>query len=162
MVLTDFGLCKECVEPEETTSTFCGTPEVCGRSVEKADREWLRAQTLGYSPTLQQEGPVSFSQARPGGSPVLSLHFLVNVREPAFGDPATSDEFSCCPMEIGRRIGWMWGCMPAIPTLGKWGLEGQEFEVSLNYRVGSRSAGNFRKPNTNTYKPYIFIYLLWC
>nr|XP_008272675.1 serine/threonine-protein kinase Sgk2 isoform X1 [Oryctolagus cuniculus] len=27
VVLTDFGLCKECVEPEETTSTFCGTPE---------------------------------------------------------------------------------------------------------------------------------------
>lgn len=28
MVLTDFGLCKEGVEPEGTTSTFCGTPEV--------------------------------------------------------------------------------------------------------------------------------------
>lgn len=28
MVLTDFGLCKEDVEPEGTTSTFCGTPEV--------------------------------------------------------------------------------------------------------------------------------------
>ncbi|XP_019492580.1 PREDICTED: serine/threonine-protein kinase Sgk2 [Hipposideros armiger] len=28
VVLTDFGLCKEGVEPEETTSTFCGTPEV--------------------------------------------------------------------------------------------------------------------------------------
>ncbi|XP_036274008.1 serine/threonine-protein kinase Sgk2 isoform X1 [Pipistrellus kuhlii] len=27
VVLTDFGLCKECVEPEETTCTFCGTPE---------------------------------------------------------------------------------------------------------------------------------------
>lgn len=30
MVLTDFGLCKEGVEPEGTTSTFCGTPEVSG------------------------------------------------------------------------------------------------------------------------------------
>ncbi|XP_042319901.1 serine/threonine-protein kinase Sgk2-like isoform X2 [Sceloporus undulatus] len=28
IVLTDFGLCKEGMEPEETTSTFCGTPEV--------------------------------------------------------------------------------------------------------------------------------------
>lgn len=28
VVLTDFGLCKEGVEPEKTTSTFCGTPEV--------------------------------------------------------------------------------------------------------------------------------------
>lgn len=28
VVLTDFGLCKEGVEPEGTTSTFCGTPEV--------------------------------------------------------------------------------------------------------------------------------------
>ncbi|KAM9059424.1 serine/threonine-protein kinase Sgk2 isoform 4-T5 [Megaptera novaeangliae] len=28
VVLTDFGLCKEGVEPEETTSTFCGTPEL--------------------------------------------------------------------------------------------------------------------------------------
>ncbi|XP_015452786.1 serine/threonine-protein kinase Sgk2 isoform X4 [Pteropus alecto] len=27
VVLTDFGLCKEGVEPEDTTSTFCGTPE---------------------------------------------------------------------------------------------------------------------------------------
>ncbi|KAG7520894.1 serine serine/threonine-protein kinase Sgk2 [Solea senegalensis] len=27
VVLTDFGLCKEGVEPEGTTSTFCGTPE---------------------------------------------------------------------------------------------------------------------------------------
>lgn len=30
VVLTDFGLCKEGVEPEGTTSTFCGTPEVVG------------------------------------------------------------------------------------------------------------------------------------
>uniref|UniRef100_A0A8C5V2I9 Serum/glucocorticoid regulated kinase 2 n=1 Tax=Microcebus murinus TaxID=30608 RepID=A0A8C5V2I9_MICMU len=36
VVLTDFGLCKEGVEPEETTSTFCGTPEV----------EWLGPQVL--------------------------------------------------------------------------------------------------------------------
>lgn len=28
VVLTDFGLCKEGIEPEETTTTFCGTPEV--------------------------------------------------------------------------------------------------------------------------------------
>lgn len=28
VVLTDFGLCKEGVEPEATTCTFCGTPEV--------------------------------------------------------------------------------------------------------------------------------------
>jgi len=28
VVLTDFGLCKEGMEEEETTSTFCGTPEV--------------------------------------------------------------------------------------------------------------------------------------
>ncbi|XP_062891198.1 STKc_SGK domain-containing protein [Mobula hypostoma] len=27
IVLTDFGLCKEGVEPDGTTSTFCGTPE---------------------------------------------------------------------------------------------------------------------------------------
>lgn len=28
VVLTDFGLCKENIEPNGTTSTFCGTPEV--------------------------------------------------------------------------------------------------------------------------------------
>lgn len=28
VVLTDFGLCKEGLEPEATTTTFCGTPEV--------------------------------------------------------------------------------------------------------------------------------------
>ncbi|XP_067227148.1 serine/threonine-protein kinase Sgk2 isoform X4 [Chanodichthys erythropterus] len=27
VVLTDFGLCKEGIEPEGTTTTFCGTPE---------------------------------------------------------------------------------------------------------------------------------------
>ena len=27
-MLTDFGLCKEGIEPKGTTSTFCGTPEV--------------------------------------------------------------------------------------------------------------------------------------
>lgn len=29
-MLTDFGLCKEGLEPEATTTTFCGTPEVSG------------------------------------------------------------------------------------------------------------------------------------
>ena len=28
IVLTDFGLCKEGISQAETTSTFCGTPEV--------------------------------------------------------------------------------------------------------------------------------------
>lgn len=28
IVLTDFGLCKEGLEENSTTSTFCGTPEV--------------------------------------------------------------------------------------------------------------------------------------
>lgn len=39
VVLTDFGLCKEGVEPEETTSTFCGTPEVSQTSQGRASHE---------------------------------------------------------------------------------------------------------------------------
>ncbi|XP_053571707.1 serine/threonine-protein kinase Sgk2 isoform X1 [Bombina bombina] len=35
VVLTDFGLCKEGMEPEETTSTFCGTPEYLAPEVLK-------------------------------------------------------------------------------------------------------------------------------
>ncbi|XP_066558680.1 serine/threonine-protein kinase Sgk2 isoform X2 [Amia ocellicauda] len=35
VVLTDFGLCKEGLEPEATTSTFCGTPEYLAPEVLK-------------------------------------------------------------------------------------------------------------------------------
>ena len=45
IALTDFGLCKENVKFNETTNTFCGTPEVThwnshmGREREKGERK---------------------------------------------------------------------------------------------------------------------------
>ncbi|XP_070328761.1 serine/threonine-protein kinase Sgk2 isoform X4 [Odocoileus virginianus] len=41
VVLTDFGLCKEGVEPEETTSTFCGTPEVTRAKMGHTDLHFI-------------------------------------------------------------------------------------------------------------------------
>lgn len=89
MVLTDFGLCKECVEPEETTSTFCGTPEVRGGPMEKTGHKWLTPQPLNKATRLQQRGLTPSSQALPRVSPKLSAHFLISVKEPAFGTVGT-------------------------------------------------------------------------
>uniref|UniRef100_A0A672HCW3 Serine/threonine-protein kinase Sgk1-like n=1 Tax=Salarias fasciatus TaxID=181472 RepID=A0A672HCW3_SALFA len=45
IVLTDFGLCKEGLEPNGTTSTFCGTPEVGGPAVAVETAPALRCST---------------------------------------------------------------------------------------------------------------------
>ena len=42
-MLTDFGLCKEGIEGLGTTSTFCGTPEVClSQMFNKPDQDSYR------------------------------------------------------------------------------------------------------------------------
>lgn len=53
VVLTDFGLCKEGVEPEGTTSTFCGTPEVSEKYTVHTlqwgkDTRWLIGHAANY------------------------------------------------------------------------------------------------------------------
>lgn len=47
IVLTDFGLCKEGLEPDDTTSTFCGTPEVGEEHpTPSSSRVWLKISNL--------------------------------------------------------------------------------------------------------------------
>ena len=71
---------------------------------------------------------------------------LVSVREPAQGEPATSGDFSCCPVEIGQ----LWldvGLHVCNPNAWKVGIGGgdQEFEASLGYMAfcGQSAGGIF-------------------
>lgn len=56
IVLTDFGLCKEGLEANGTTTTFCGTPEV-GRTNECMNGSSAGTQNDIFACSLSVPGP---------------------------------------------------------------------------------------------------------
>uniref|UniRef100_S4RXN2 Serum/glucocorticoid regulated kinase 1 n=1 Tax=Petromyzon marinus TaxID=7757 RepID=S4RXN2_PETMA len=48
IILTDFGLCKEGIQPNDTTSTFCGTPEESDLTNRKEIRSQRSSRTRGW------------------------------------------------------------------------------------------------------------------
>lgn len=71
IILTDFGLCKEGISLTDTTSTFCGTPEVgCGiRGIECKflKRDSLTMSLRSSSPVLGSRGPEEAAVRQHGG-----------------------------------------------------------------------------------------------
>lgn len=71
IILTDFGLCKEGISLTDTTSTFCGTPEV-GCGIRGIECEFLKRDSLtmslrSSSPVLGSRGPEEAAVRQHGG-----------------------------------------------------------------------------------------------
>lgn len=56
IVLTDFGLCKEGLEADGTTTTFCGTPEV-GKTNEDMNGSSAGTQNDVFASSPSVPGP---------------------------------------------------------------------------------------------------------
>lgn len=61
IILTDFGLCKEGISLTDTTSTFCGTPEVPGGGPERS--QWFSNRTFFSTMSLPSSSSVPGSRS---------------------------------------------------------------------------------------------------
>ncbi|XP_058535656.1 serine/threonine-protein kinase Sgk2 isoform X4 [Ochotona princeps] len=123
VVLTDFGLCKEGVEPEETTSTFCGTPEYLAPEVlrkEPYDRavDWWCLGAVLYEMLhglLEIQNHVFFSpinwddlyhkRLTPPFNPNVAGPADLKHFDPEFTQEAVSKSIGCTPDNVASSSG---------------------------------------------------------
>uniref|UniRef100_A0AAY4B8Y1 Serum/glucocorticoid regulated kinase 2a n=1 Tax=Denticeps clupeoides TaxID=299321 RepID=A0AAY4B8Y1_9TELE len=97
VVLTDFGLCKEGVEPEATTTTFCGTPEYLAPEMlrkEAYDRtvDWWCLGAVLYEMLFSLVSSFSFLSLLLFEGPASLSLFYLEIKNHVFFSPINWDD----------------------------------------------------------------------